>query len=145
MNFPRPSSPRPAPLCGRRILVVDDNRDAADSLAMFLKVLGAEALAAYDGPSALDLLRDFEPSAILLDLGMPGMNGCEVASQVRQHPLGASVLLIAMTGWCQEEDRDRTATAGFDIHLVKPVDPLSLEAVLAASEKSAEGVAASQA
>jgi CheY-like chemotaxis protein len=144
MTAARPSRPRPVPLHGRRILVVDDNHDAADSLEMFLKVLGAEVRTAYDGPSALDLLAAFEPAAILLDIGMPGMNGYDVAGHVRQHPLGANVLLIAMTGWAQDEDRSRTARAGFDYHLVKPVDPLKLQELLASSELPAEQVAVSQ-
>jgi CheY-like chemotaxis protein len=145
MNGVRHSRPRTAPLTGRRILVVDDNRDAADSLAIFLKILGADVRTAYDGPSALDLLPAFEPAAILLDIGMPGMNGFEVAGQVRQHPLGTAVRLIAMTGWSQDEDRRRTAEAGFDQHLVKPVDPLILQGLLAASQSPPEPAAASQA
>jgi CheY-like chemotaxis protein len=111
---------------------------------MFLKVLGAEVRTAYDGPAALALLTSFEPAAMLLDIGMPGMNGYEVAGHVRRHPVGASVLLVAMTGWAEDEDRCRTAEAGFDYHLVKPVDPLMLQDLLASSESPAEQVSVSQ-
>jgi CheY-like chemotaxis protein len=128
-------SQRPTPLAGWRILVVDDNRDAADSLGMFLKVLGAEVRTSYDGGAALAALDVFQPTVLMLDLGMPVMDGYEVARRVREHPRGSEILLIAMTGWGQEEDRRRTAEAGFNHHLVKPVDPLVLQDLLAASHQ----------
>lgn len=115
----------------RRILVVDDNRDAADSLGMLLKFLGADIHLAYDGPSALDAIRIFRPSVVLLDLGLPGMNGFEVARQIRQMPNGDKLRMIALTGWSQEEDRRRSEEAGFDHHLVKPVSLSALQGVLA--------------
>jgi CheY-like chemotaxis protein len=108
---------------------------------MFLKVMGADVRTAYDGPAGLDFLPAFEPTAILLDIGMPGMNGYEVARHVRQHPLGTGILLVAMTGWGEDEDRCRTMEAGFDHHLVKPVDPLSLQELLASSPTAAEMMA----
>jgi CheY-like chemotaxis protein len=120
----------PAPLDRRRILVVDDNRDAADSLAMLLRCLGADVNVAYSGAAALEMLDACRPTIILLDLGMPELDGYDVARQIRQHPVHAKVRLIALTGWDQEADRLRTQEAGFDHHLVKPVDPEALETLL---------------
>jgi PAS domain S-box-containing protein len=115
----------------RRILVVDDNRDAADSLGMFLKILGAEVQVAYDGVAALQLLPVFRPAVLLLDIGMPGLDGYEVARRVRQSEAAQNLLLVAMTGWGQDDDRRRSAAAGFDHHLVKPVNPVALQNLLA--------------
>ena len=117
-----------------RILAVDDNRDSADSLGMMLRFLGADVQVAYDGPSALEMLKTCKPSVILMDLGMPGMHGYDVARQIRQDPSHQNVLLIAMTGWGQEEDRRRSRESGFDHHLVKPVDLDALQALLASWE-----------
>jgi CheY-like chemotaxis protein len=119
----------------RRVLVVDDNHDAADSLGTLLKFLGADARVAYDGPSALDAMRTYRPAIVLLDIGMPGMDGHEVAARVRQDPDLKDVLLIALTGWGQEEDRRRSRAAGFDHHLVKPVDADALHALFAAARE----------
>jgi CheY-like chemotaxis protein len=126
-----------AALAGRRILVVDDNRDAADSLAMLLRFMGAEVLTAYDGPSALEVVRVHRPAVVFLDLGMPGMDGYAVAAQVRREPQYQDVTLIALTGWGQEEDRRRSREAGFDDHLTKPPDIGALEQLL--SPLSVEG------
>jgi signal transduction histidine kinase len=115
---------------GRRVLVVDDNTDAAESLAMLLECEGHVVRVAHDGPSALVLARELSPEVILLDLGMPTMSGYEVAQRVRAE-LGAGVVLVAVTGWGQAEDRRRTREAGFDHHLVKPLDFDSLRAILA--------------
>jgi CheY-like chemotaxis protein/anti-sigma regulatory factor (Ser/Thr protein kinase) len=115
----------------RRILVVDDNRDAADSLGTLLKFLGADVYTAHDGPAALEALKTYQPSAVILDIGMPGMDGYEVARQARQQPEGRGVTFIALTGWGQEEDRRRSKEAGIDHHLVKPVDIGALQALLA--------------
>jgi PAS domain S-box-containing protein len=128
---PRLPDPRTA-LAQRRILVVDDNRDAADSLSLFLKFMGAAVHVAYDGVSALESLPAFRPEIVLLDVGMPMLDGFEVARRMRQLPEGQNILLVAVTGWGQEEDRRRTADAGFDQHLVKPVDPVMLQNLLAA-------------
>ncbi len=116
---------------GCRLLVVDDNRDAAESLALLLGLLGHEVRIAHDGPGALELARGFRPQVVLLDIGMPGMDGYEVARRLRQEPGLENVRLAALTGWGQPEDRRRSAEAGFDHHLVKPVDPDALTKVLA--------------
>ncbi len=117
-------------LSALRILVVDDNRDAADSLGLVLRLLGAETKVAYDGPSALQVLGAFRPTVVFVDIGMPGMDGHEVARRVRQRPEGREVVLVALTGWGQEEDRRRSRAAGFDHHLTKPVDPQELQHLL---------------
>jgi signal transduction histidine kinase len=118
----------------RRVLVVDDNRDAADSLAMLLRLLGHEVGTAHDGMAALDAARAFVPEVVLLDIGLPNMDGYEVARRLRQEPALSGALLVALTGYGQEQDRRRSLEAGFDIHLVKPVDPDELEAILARLE-----------
>jgi CheY-like chemotaxis protein len=114
-----------------RILVVDDSRDSADSLGVLLELLGAEVRTVNDGPAALEALRTFRPSVALLDIGLPGMDGYELARRTRQLAEGRDVLLIALTGWGQEEDRRRSREAGIDHHLVKPVDLTALEQLLA--------------
>jgi signal transduction histidine kinase/ActR/RegA family two-component response regulator/PAS domain-containing protein len=108
----------PAP----RVLVVDDNVDSADSLALLLQVAGSEARTARDGVEALETARDFRPDVVFLDIGMPRMNGYDAARRIREEPWGRDMLLVAMTGWGQEEDRRRSKDAGFDAHLVKPAD-----------------------
>jgi len=105
----------------RRILVVDDNADAADSLGMLLQVRGDDVRVAYDGLEALALARDFEPDVVLLDIGMPKLSGYDVARQLRE-ARGGSILIVAITGWGQEEDRQRARDSGFDHHFTKPVD-----------------------
>lgn len=113
-----------------RILVVDDNRDSADSLEMVLQFLGADVQVAYDGPSALEACRVYRPAVVFLDIGMPGMNGYEVAERLRQTSEGAGAALIALSGWGQKDDLRRSEEAGFDCHLVKPVDLDALQALL---------------
>jgi PAS domain S-box-containing protein len=110
----------------RRILVVDDNTDAADSLAMLLKLMGVETFIANDGLEALDAAREQRPDVILLDIGLPIMNGYEVCRRLRGEPWGKAMIIFALTGWGQEEDRRRSMEAGFDGHLVKPVEPSEL-------------------
>jgi len=127
---PRPSAPKP-----RRILVVDDNCDAATSLATMLRMMGHETHTAYDGASALAEAARKRPEVVLLDIGMPGMSGYEVATRIRSSAWGEHMSLIALTGWGQEEDRRRSQEAGFDRHLVKPVHPEMLAGVLAGLEK----------
>jgi PAS domain S-box-containing protein len=117
-----------------RILVVDDNRDAADSLAMLLRFSGADVHVAYDGASALEAVRMCRPSVVFLDLGMPGLDGYEVARRVRQNPQNAKIMLIALTGWGQESNRRSSEEAGFNHHLVKPVDFGSVQALLASAD-----------
>jgi CheY-like chemotaxis protein len=114
----------------RRILVVDDNRDAADSAGTLLLLWGHQVRVAYDGPSALTMAREYLPEVCLLDLGMPGMNGYEVADHMRRDPALVSMRLIAMTGFDTEADLQRTREAGFDAHLVKPVEIAALQEVL---------------
>ncbi len=129
---PGASSKRPASvLTAQRILVVDDNRDSADSLQTLLKFLGADVDVAYGGAEALAAIEKFHPAVVLLDLGMPEIDGYEVAKRVRQRTEFDDVTLIALTGWGQEEDRRRAQNAGFDHHLVKPADIASLQTLLA--------------
>ena len=110
-----------------KILVVDDNRDAAESLSMLLELKGHDVRVAYDGEDALQLAEDFRPHMVLLDLGMPKMNGYEACRRIRDHVWGAQMTLVAVTGWGQEDDRRKSTAAGFDRHLVKPVNPETLE------------------
>lgn len=109
------------PLC--RILVADDNGDAAESMGMMLRLMGNEVRTAYDGMQAVEEAAAFRPNVILLDIGMPQLNGYEAARRIRQQDWGKSTLLIALTGWGQEEDKRRAVEAGFDQHFTKPVDP----------------------
>jgi signal transduction histidine kinase/ActR/RegA family two-component response regulator len=115
----------------RRILAVDDNRDAADSLTRMLELMGHETRAAYDGLEAVQAAAVFRPEVVLLDIGLPKMNGYEAARQIRREKWGKDVVLIALTGWGQEEDRRRALEAGFDHHLTKPVEGAALERLLA--------------
>jgi len=109
-----------------RILVVDDNRDSADSLSEILKMLGNDIHTAYDGQEGVDAAGDFRPDVILLDIGLPKLNGYEACRRIREQPWGKDVVMIAATGWGQRNDRLRANAAGFDHHLVKPVDPQAL-------------------
>ncbi len=120
-----------APVLPLRILVMDDHRDAVDSLAQILASWGAEIRIAYNGRDALDILSDFVPEVALLDLGMPGLSGFDVARRIRQSSTPGSLRLVALTGWGQQEDRRRTREAGFDHHLTKPVDIEELRQLLA--------------
>jgi CheY-like chemotaxis protein len=114
----------------RRILVVDDNRDAAESLKMLLDLDGHEVHAAHDGERALEIAVTVKPEVMLLDIGMPKVNGYEVAMRVRSEPWGEAVKLVAITGWGHAEDRARARAAGFDHHLVKPVDHEVVQSLL---------------
>jgi PAS domain S-box-containing protein len=122
-----------------RFLVVDDSLDAAQSLAMLLENLGADVHTAVDGPTALDDLETYRPSVVLLDIGMPGMDGLEVARRARQRPESRDLTLIALSGWGQEADRRRSREAGIDYHLVKPVDLVELGHLLTALAPAAAG------
>jgi CheY-like chemotaxis protein len=115
---------------GTKILVVDDNRDAADTLTMVLELAGHEVRTAYDGTDALRLAEVFLPRVMLLDIGMPLMDGYQAARQIRDRTWGKSMVLVALTGWGQEQDRRRTREAGFDHHLVKPVDPQAISELI---------------
>jgi signal transduction histidine kinase/CheY-like chemotaxis protein len=114
----------------RRILVADDNRDAADSLAMMSRLAGHEVHAAHDGQDAVGAAAWFRPDVALLDIGMPKLNGFDAARRIREQPSGKDMVLVAITGWGQEEDKRRATEAGFDHHLTKPVDPAALEDLL---------------
>ena len=122
---------------GRRILVADDNQDAAESLAMILEMGGHDVRVAHDGRAALSVAQSFRPDTVLLDIGMPHLNGYEVARALRQEPWGAGMCLIALTGWGQESDRQLANEAGFDRHLTKPVDPDVLNALLSGDAPAA--------
>ena len=117
----------------RRILVVDDLRDSADSLALMLETMGHCVRVAYNGEEAVAIGASFLPEVALLDLGMPEVDGYELCRCVRAAPWGRTMTLIAQTGWGQGEDRRRTREAGFDHHLVKPIDPDVLDALLVAA------------
>jgi PAS domain S-box-containing protein len=121
----------PASITRRRILVADDNRDSAETLAMLLRVDGHEVMIAHDGSAALAAFGGFAPDVVLLDIGMPGPNGYEVAQKIRQSRSGADIKLIAITGWGQETDKEKAFAAGFDHHLTKPVDTGQLSKLLA--------------
>jgi len=114
----------------RRILIVDDNRDALESLARLLQLAGHEIHQASDGPQALALAADKQPDLVMLDIGMPGMDGYEVARRIRAEPWGHAMVLVAVTGWGQDADRRRSRDAGFDSHWVKPLDAQKLAALL---------------
>jgi PAS domain S-box-containing protein len=118
------------PTAKRRILVVDDNHDALESLSRLVTLLGNEVCQAHDGLEALEIGRSFRPDIVLMDLGMPKLNGFDAARRIRQEPWGREVPLVATTGWGQDDDRRRSAEAGFDHHLVKPVAVAALREIL---------------
>jgi CheY-like chemotaxis protein len=115
------------------VLVVDDNRDAADSLGQLLELMGADVRVVYSGERALDALASHRPAMVFLDIGMPQMDGYEVARRMRARPEGRVARLIALTGWGQEKDRRLSAAAGFDHHLTKPPDAGELRELLASA------------
>jgi PAS domain S-box-containing protein len=117
---PKPAASEPSP--ERRILIVDDNVDAADSLAMLLEITGNKTYMAHDGVEAVEAIEEHRPEVVLLDIGLPRLTGHEVCRQVRQQPWGKDIVMIALTGWGQEDDRRQSEEAGFNGHLVKPVD-----------------------
>lgn len=106
---------------GKRILVVDDNVDAAESAAEILRLLGNEVSVVHDGLAAVHAIDNWRPEIVLLDIGLPGIDGYEVARRVRQSAHGKGTVLVALTGWGQDKDRERASAAGFDLHWVKPV------------------------
>jgi PAS domain S-box-containing protein len=128
---------RPAPVAQRRVLVVDDNRDAAESLGMLLEMENCTVAIAYGGIEALEALEVFKPDIALLDIGMPGMDGYELARRMRATARGREVVLIALTGWGQADDKKRAMEAGFDEHLTKPVDPDLLARVIDMGQSAA--------
>jgi CheY-like chemotaxis protein len=114
-----------------RLLIADDLQDSADSLAMLMRTMGHEVETAYDGEQAVLMAEDLKPDAVLLDIGMPKLNGYDACRRIRQRPWAKDKLLIALTGWGQETDRRRTQEAGFDYHIVKPIDIDNLQKLLA--------------
>jgi CheY-like chemotaxis protein len=138
---PQPAEPIPATANGHAtdggVLITDDNRDAADSLARLLQAWGYRTWVAYDGPQALAAAATHRPRVVLLDIGLGGMTGYDVARQLRADDGQAGVRLIALTGFGQEEDRRRSKEAGFDAHVVKPVDPEELQQLLAQATQPA--------
>ncbi len=129
-DAPLPAAPGTTP---RRfkILVVDDNHDSALSLAMMLSIMGHDTRTAHDGESAVTTAETFLPEVVLLDIGLPKLNGYEVAQRIREQAWGVSMFLIAVTGWGQDEDRQRSSEVGLNVHMVKPVEPAALEKLLA--------------
>jgi CheY-like chemotaxis protein len=120
-----------------RVLIVDDNRDAAESLGMLLEMEQCTVSLAFDGPQALATLDNFRPDIALLDIGMPGMDGYELARRIRATRRGRELVLVALTGWGQADDKQRAADSGFDEHLTKPVDPEMLSRVLTLKRSAA--------
>ena len=122
----------------RRVLVVDDNRDAAASLAMTLELVGHDTRTAHDGLEAVELAEAFRPEVMLLDIGLPKLNGYDACRRIREQPWGKDIFIVAVTGWGQQDDRQRSHDAGFDQHMVKPVDFAELEELLAALKPRGE-------
>jgi CheY-like chemotaxis protein len=115
----------------QRILVVDDNDDAAATLALLLSLMGHETRTANNGVDAIEVAELFHPDVALLDIGMPKLNGYDAARRIRQKPWGREMLLVALSGWGQEADRTKSSGAGFDHHLVKPVDVAEIQRLIA--------------
>ena len=113
------------------MLIVDDNADAAESLAVLLTMYGHETRVAHDGERALHAAGEFRPDVVFLDIGMPNLDGHETARRLRAQPWGQSLVIVALTGWGQAEDRRRSKEAGFDHHLVKPADPVVVSKLIA--------------
>jgi CheY-like chemotaxis protein len=119
-----------------KVLVADDNRAATEMLGTLFRLKGNPVQLAHDGEEALKMAEQFLPDVVLLDLGMPKLNGYDVCRCMREQPWGAKMIIIAITGWGREEDKERTREAGFDHHLVKPVMPLNLLQVIAELAKN---------
>ncbi len=127
---PTPDDPSGRFRASHRILVVDDNRDAAESMRVLLQLMGAEVNIAFDGLEALQVAEKFRPEVVLLDIGMPKLHGYDTARRLRQEEWGRDIVLVALTGWGRDEDRHRGVEAGFDGHLVKPVHVSALRELL---------------
>jgi CheY-like chemotaxis protein len=125
----------------RRVLIVDDNRDSARTLSMSLRLGGHETATAHDGVEAIKTAQEFQPDIVLLDIGLPKLNGYEVCRRLRELR-DRNVLIVALTGWGQEDDRRQSAAAGFDLHLVKPINLPMLEELLASRESTQEPIVA---
>lgn len=134
------AAPRPATApaadraaAARKILVVDDNEDSAESLAMLLQLRGHTTALAHDGIEAVEAADRFQPDVVLLDIGLPRLDGFDVCRKLRERPWGASALVIALSGWGQDGDRQKSKDAGFDAHMVKPLDHAALTKLLASA------------
>ena len=114
-----------------RVVVADDNVDTAHSLSLLLEALGHEARIAHNGVQALGIANEFQPDAMIIDIGMPGVDGHDLARRIRAEPWGEEILLIAASGWGEDEDKQKSREAGFNLHLVKPVELDTLQALLA--------------
>ena len=125
---------------GMKILVVDDNRDAADTCAALLELSGHHVQTAYTGRRALELAETFRPHALLMDIGLPDFDGYQLAAKVRAAPWGRAIILIAVTGWGQEEDRRRAFDAGCDHHLTKPIAAETVESLLQSLRPASRGI-----
>lgn len=132
-----PTAAAAADSFARRVLVVDDSVDAAESLAMLLAFEGHEVYKAHDGAEAVRVAERVRPDVVLMDIGLPILNGYEACRRIRDQAWGASIVMVAITGWGQEEDRERSNAAGFDVHLVKPVDHEKLLHLLASARPRA--------
>jgi PAS domain S-box-containing protein len=132
ITVPEPTPEQPA-IAGRRVLVVDDNRDSATSLAMLLDIMGNTTHTAHDGLEAVDAAEQFRPNVVLLDIGLPKLNGYDACRRIREQPWGRNMIMVALTGWGQDEDRRQSKDAGFDHHMIKPVDHADLIRLLAES------------
>jgi CheY-like chemotaxis protein len=128
----RPSSPLiDVPHLASRVVIIDDNQDAAHTMSMLVEQLGGSARMAHDAVSGLSAVQEFQPDVVFLDIGLPGMDGYETCRRIRRQPSEQHIVIVAVTGWGQSQDKQRALDAGFDAHLTKPVDPTELARVLA--------------
>ena len=134
-DAPAKSSVHRAANC--RVLLVDDNRDVARAMARWIRLLGHDIRVAFDGPEAVLIASEFNPDLVLMDIGLPKLNGYDVAREMRSKPWGRTMTLVAVTGWGRDADRRQSQEAGFDQHLTKPVEPGVLEALLDSCSKGA--------
>ena len=141
VSGPGGESKKPPSVSPRRILVVDDNGDAVEALGLQLQLAGHDVRTANDGMEALEVAESFAPQVVLLDLGMPRMDGYETARQIRRRWWGRNATLVALTGWGQQQDRQRTSDAGFDVHLVKPVSEFDLFQAISSARSTTPGAA----
>jgi CheY-like chemotaxis protein len=133
----RPAPPPLPPRISRRVVVIDDNLTAAIALQRLVTVLGGECRVAGDGESGLAHIRELRPDVVLLDIGMPGLDGYETCRRIRKE-FGTDVMVVALTGWGREHDKQKAMFAGFDVHLTKPADPVMLEGLLATAGPAAQ-------